>query len=680
MALVDGLAKPDAPVGLHARLTASLQMTEYRFSGGTPPHQGSHGITLGGDGNMWVTLESSAEVARVTPGGTVSYFALPSQYADPEGIAAGSDGNLWITEPGTNSIAVVSTAGTVLHEYVAGNDTYGLPTRITAGPDGNLWFTYSQGTNYSTAFYSAAIGRITITGVVTAFPVQCCDVSPFDITAGPDGNLWFTEQLGNAVGKVTPSGSVTEYPLSGRGTLGAPQDITSGPGGKLWFSETNAAQVAAISTDGQTVDLHPLGAGEIAGGMLTDSNGTSVWFTDAANDNVGEIDSATGTVNEYGGASPNAGLYELAEGSGGSLWVTEDQLPGVATFQGTVTPTRTVVFVHGFNGVWQDFRPGGKSWQSLIQPLRAAGNEMQAFEYFQDRGDQSPGGGSCSTSAPTPDTYVTPLYVDPSNDYANNVCDSQSALAPNAAMLYDQLQGMSTPTTIIANSMGGAITRGYLRLTQTRPSDKSLGFVDSVVFVSGVQQGAAIARNGIALSLLPGGIGQGLTAAAQAKGINPSRPDLRDLSPQSSWFDTVNPGPLPYLHYYNFSVDIQIHSVIHFLWWTPTIFTNDAGDGVILPGTDDPQSRPWDGGSRFLPFQPGSGQHQYLLNYGLEADSLTGWFAAAAAVTALPASHFNIGDNIGTILTTGCSSGSPSVSISSEIVRIVGNPYNACGA
>src|SRR5690349_12794015 len=53
---------------------------------------------------------------------------------------------------------------------------------ITAGPDGNLWFTLADD----------QIGRITPAGQVTAFPVPQSPFGPESITSGPDGNLWFT--------------------------------------------------------------------------------------------------------------------------------------------------------------------------------------------------------------------------------------------------------------------------------------------------------------------------------------------------------------------------------------------------------------------------------------------------------------------------------------------------------
>ena len=75
------------------------------------------------------------------------------------------------------------------------------PLGITAGPDGNLWFV-EQGVS--------KIGKITLSGTITEYPTSGGS-SPYGITAGPDGNLWFTEQGVNKIGKITPSGTITEY-------------------------------------------------------------------------------------------------------------------------------------------------------------------------------------------------------------------------------------------------------------------------------------------------------------------------------------------------------------------------------------------------------------------------------------------------------------------------------------
>src|SRR5436305_1635398 len=59
---------------------------------------------------------------------------------------------------------------------------------------------------------------------------------PTDIAAGPDGNLWFTEQNGNRIGRITPGGTITEFAV-GLSPGGVPIGITAGPDGNLWFTE-----------------------------------------------------------------------------------------------------------------------------------------------------------------------------------------------------------------------------------------------------------------------------------------------------------------------------------------------------------------------------------------------------------------------------------------------------------
>src|SRR5260370_36636867 len=38
-------------------------------------------------------------------------------------------------------------------------------------------------------------------------------VTASTLVTGPDGNIWFTDQDNNAIGRETPDGAVTEFPL-----------------------------------------------------------------------------------------------------------------------------------------------------------------------------------------------------------------------------------------------------------------------------------------------------------------------------------------------------------------------------------------------------------------------------------------------------------------------------------
>ena len=100
---------------------------------------------------------------------------------------------------------------------------------ITAGPDGNLWFIENDGNR---------IGRITPAGVITEFPGLRRESFPVGIAAGPDGNMWFTEQLADRIGRMTTAGVVTEF-SKGISPDSQPAVITAGPDGNLWFTEAH---------------------------------------------------------------------------------------------------------------------------------------------------------------------------------------------------------------------------------------------------------------------------------------------------------------------------------------------------------------------------------------------------------------------------------------------------------
>ena len=123
-------------------------------------------------------------------------------------------------------------SGQTITEFSAGT----TPLAITAGADGNLWFTEKFG---------SSIGRITPSGVLTEFSVPGGRF-PDGITAGPYGNLWFTERSANKIGRITPAGVITEF-SAGMSGLAWPDFITAGPDGNLWFT-TGAGRIGRITT------------------------------------------------------------------------------------------------------------------------------------------------------------------------------------------------------------------------------------------------------------------------------------------------------------------------------------------------------------------------------------------------------------------------------------------------
>jgi virginiamycin B lyase len=59
--------------------------------------------------------------------------------------------------------------------------------------------------------------------------ISAPDTFPSEIAPGPDGNVWFTERLGNRIGRITPTGEMTDFPAQPE--INTPVAIAAGPDG-----------------------------------------------------------------------------------------------------------------------------------------------------------------------------------------------------------------------------------------------------------------------------------------------------------------------------------------------------------------------------------------------------------------------------------------------------------------
>ncbi|MDX6409571.1 MAG: virginiamycin lyase [Gaiellaceae bacterium] len=211
----------DAGASTVDRITTAGAITAFPVSGAP------HGLTVGPDGNLWFTEENSM-LGRITPAGAVSEIELPLEFpSDADRITAGADGNLWFVESSANKIGRVTLGGALTEFVIPTPDS--SPAGITRGPDGNVWFTELSG---------GKVGKITPAGAITEYPVPGGPDAGLDqITVGPDGNLWVTEGGASQLARITPSGRVVE--VSTPTDQSAPAGITAGPKGTIWFTETD---------------------------------------------------------------------------------------------------------------------------------------------------------------------------------------------------------------------------------------------------------------------------------------------------------------------------------------------------------------------------------------------------------------------------------------------------------
>jgi streptogramin lyase len=399
------------------RITTSGTVSEFSIpTGNSRPEN----ITVGLDGNLWFTESNASRIGRITTSGAVSEISVPS--GSPEDITAGPDGNLWFSGApnnigrvrwspqatfGTNSLpggtdsitatyngdacyavstsaalgqtvngaATATTVTTSVNPSVFGqavtitatvnpiSPATGIPpgtvsffengtpigtanlnppasfvdaeyppptgisgvSDITAGPDGNSWFTEANANK---------IGRISPAGAFTEFAIPTFSSGPGGITTGPDGNLWFTEHNGNQIGRITPSGSVTEFAIPTAGSQ--PVGITTGPDGSLWFTEIGANKIGRITTSGTVTEFTVPTPSSSPQGITAGTDG-NLWFTETAADNIGRI-TPSGSVSEFFALTASVHPERITAGPDGNLWFTSFGADRI----GRITPAGTV--------------------------------------------------------------------------------------------------------------------------------------------------------------------------------------------------------------------------------------------------------------------------------------------------------------------------------------------------
>lgn len=257
-------------------------------------------LTTGPDGNIWVTLDQTNDVARITPDGTVTQFN-PANVTNPTGITSGPDGNLWVTQP--NEVASFSPADpNAAVKFAVG--ALADPRGIVTGPDGNLWT--ASGNNVIRIPPANPVG-------FTAFPVV---VGARDIDAGGDGNLWVADFGGNQVVSVTTAGVPTAYPTGGGS--GA-QAITAGPNNQIAYADpTSNPQLLGRITPGGATETTATAGDPF--GVAFGADG-AYWFPRFATGDLARL-TTDGQVTTLAGLSAGAGPRRITAGPGNTLWVT----------------------------------------------------------------------------------------------------------------------------------------------------------------------------------------------------------------------------------------------------------------------------------------------------------------------------------------------------------------------
>jgi streptogramin lyase len=203
------------------------------------------------------------------------------------------------------------------------------------------WFLLAFGAVASLApGWSAVVAAQTFTEVV----VPTADSQPNGIVTGPDGNMWFTEIAGNKIGRITPAGVITEFPLpnNSQGQSSQPRAILVGPDRALWFTMGNASRIGRITTGGVLNFFNTPTPASGPEGIAVGSDG-NIWFTEIAANKIGRLTmGGAPSITEFPVPTANSRPARIASGPDGNLWFTESQATPPANKIGRITTAGTI--------------------------------------------------------------------------------------------------------------------------------------------------------------------------------------------------------------------------------------------------------------------------------------------------------------------------------------------------
>jgi streptogramin lyase len=266
-------------------------------------------------------------------------FAVAGRPSGTAGVTVGPGGNLWFTAesgvPGEHGVIgrIKLPSGTAPEEFVIPADKTEEPLDldgITAGPDGNLWFTNKVGAN------SDRIGRLNPknpseveeftlpAGNDLGVACACNEHTDADnIAAGPEGNMWFTEPGSHAIGIINTKGQF----LQQIDVSTVPMGIAAGPGGYMWFTDGTGPWVIGRINAKNTSEVSEFPAPYPSGSIVEGPDG-NMWFTEGASsteDGVGCI-IPSGQIELHPERTPGGNPSGIALAPDGSIWFSEENL------------------------------------------------------------------------------------------------------------------------------------------------------------------------------------------------------------------------------------------------------------------------------------------------------------------------------------------------------------------
>jgi streptogramin lyase len=227
------------------------------------------------------------------------------------------------------STASAGAAAGTITEYPIPVET--TPWGITTGPDGKIWFVDSG--NHAGGTF---VGRMATSGAISSSDVVALPSTKLGqaIAPGPDGNMWVVqaEQIDKVPVGVSLTSEIVPFALAhGVGGYGS---IVTGPDGRLWFGWDK--QLGAITTPG-LISEYESNASQTVSGVTVGADG-KLWYGEG--NKIARMDTAgnTSTGEEFPLPAGDNQINGLVLGPDGNIWFSL----GLPAAVGRITPAGAI--------------------------------------------------------------------------------------------------------------------------------------------------------------------------------------------------------------------------------------------------------------------------------------------------------------------------------------------------